>query len=103
MSQTLKSYEIRYILQAAIDGATGDTVTLERAVALKIRDYIRANQSPMDQLRRCEEQMMGYLQRDIDFARKSGRLHPEALAWLQETEHLVAPRKTRKRGKGFGP
>jgi hypothetical protein len=101
VSQILKSHEIRHLLETAIDEATGDTVTLGKAEAKKIRDYIRANQWAANQLRYREEQLMGYLEHNIQLARQSGRLHPETLAWLQKTDHLVAPKRARKKRPAF--
>jgi hypothetical protein len=90
-SKLLKSYEVRRLFETAIDEATGDTVTLDRAAALKLRDYIRANQCAADQLRYMQENLEEHLTRSFEAGRRRGTLSSETLAWFQKTDFLVHP------------
>jgi hypothetical protein len=90
MSETLKSHEIRRLLEEAIDAAKGNTVKLDKLAAMKIRDYIRATQEPVDQLRYFEKWMVSHLNALIWQNRASADLSPETRAFLEATDDLVA-------------
>jgi hypothetical protein len=89
MSETLKCQEIHWLLEEAIDAAEGNTVTLDKLAAMRIRDYLQANQEPEYQLRVFQEWMHNHLAAQIRRARASGNLSPKALEFLDATDHLV--------------